>query len=204
MHALVVGNGESRSSIQIGNLTYMKYGCNAVHRDYHMDHLVCVDSRMVIEALKNPKIKNTTVYTRTNWINEFVQYLQVKTVPNLPYRDTKRADDPWHWGSGPYAVLLAANHHSDVHMIGFDLHGKDNLVNNVYKGTDNYLQADKPKVDPSYWIYQIAKVFECFPNTTFTIYNNNNWVLPREWSLPNVRQTDLTCFTTCEIDLLNQ
>ena len=156
---------------------------------------------MVDEALKNPKTKNITIYTRLNWVKEYNCYPRVKLVPDLPYKDINRADDPWHWGSGPYAVLLAAMQNTDVHMLGFDLHGNNDLVNNVYKDTDNYLTSNKPKVDPSYWIYQIGKVFEYFPKTLFTVYNKKDWSIPKEWILPNVKQLLFTDFTMAVADL---
>jgi hypothetical protein len=156
---------------------------------------------MVDEALKNPNTKNTTIYTRLNWIKEYDLYPRIKPVPDLPYRDIKRVDEPWHWGSGPYAVLLASLYNTDVHMIGFDLHGNDNLVNNVYKGTANYLTPDKPKVDPSYWVYQIGKIFEYSPKTNFTIYNLEHWQLPREWTFPNVNLLNIADFTMAVADL---
>ena len=201
MQSLVLGNGESRGSLDISQVTCIKYGCNAIHRDFFVDHLICVDSRMVDEALKNPNTKNSKIYTRTNWIHEYNKYSQVGIVPSLPYTGEGRPDDPWHWGSGPYAVLIAAMENTDVHMAGFDLHGNDQLVNNLYKGTPNYLAPNKPKVDPSYWVYQIGKVFECFPESTFTVYNKKDWPLPREWTLSNVKQMDILDFTTSVADL---
>ena len=46
-----IGNGESRTTINIDKLYGPTVGCNAVHRDYYTDHLVCVDRRMVKEAI---------------------------------------------------------------------------------------------------------------------------------------------------------
>ena len=46
-----IGNGESRVGIDINNLKGFKVGCNAIVRDYTVDCLVCVDRRMVTEAL---------------------------------------------------------------------------------------------------------------------------------------------------------
>ena len=60
-------------------------------------------------------------------------------------------------------------------MIGFDLNSENNTVNNIYKSTENYNDADSGPVDPSYWIYQIDKVFENFPDVSFTYYNNKPW-----------------------------
>jgi hypothetical protein len=73
-----------------------------------------------------------------------------------------------------------------VNLIGFDLHSNTETVNNVYKGTPNYDDADKRPVDPRYWIHQIGMVFNCFPKINFTIYQDN-WELPKAWNYPNVK-----------------
>ena len=41
-------------------------------------------------------------------------------------------------------------------------------------------------VDCSYWILQIGKIFECFPNKKFTIFNTHDWIMPKQWKYPNV------------------
>jgi hypothetical protein len=194
MQALVIGNGESRKSIDISEINCTKYGCNAVHRDLVIDHLICVDSRMVDEALLN--VTDTLIYTRHNWINQYAHRPNVRLVPDLPYKGNLREDDPWHWGSGPYAVLLSTARHDIINLVGFDLYSKDGLVNNVYKDTKNYLTSDKPKVDPRYWIYQIGRVFECNSKKQFRIFNEGDWELPRAWDLPNVAQEDLQTLAT--------
>ena len=99
----------------------------------------------------------------------------------MPYAGTERRDDPWHWGSGPYALLqgayLAHNFMSDpvVEIIGFDIGNNEGTVNNIYKGTQNYDPVDAKPVDPSYWIYQSNKVFEYFDKVQFIYYNNTPW-----------------------------
>ena len=47
---LVIGNGESRKDVPINKLKGTKVGCNAIIRDYIVDHLICVDQRMVDEV----------------------------------------------------------------------------------------------------------------------------------------------------------
>ena len=66
------------------------------------------------------------------------------------------------------------------------MYSTDTKVNNIYKGTEGYNSADSHAVDHSYWVYQIAKVFEWFPNKRFRIYNHKDWNLPKEWNLANV------------------
>lgn len=147
--------------------------------------MIAVDRRCVIEALESPKCKKTSIYTRQDWFYHFDDY-RIEVVPKLPYNGELRADEPFHWGSGPYAVLLATELSDEISLIGFDLWGNGTQVNNIYKGTKNYVSADYRAVDPSYWIYQTAKVFECFPDKYFKVYNVLNWKIPDSWKLANV------------------
>ena len=190
--ALVIGNGESRAGIDLHQFkNYITIGCNALHRDFIPNHLVCCDARMVREALDNPNTDQSTIHVRDNWHHYFRKVLKnkhISLVPGLPYQGENRADKPVHWGSGPYAVLIAANLGiSNITLIGFDLYGFHNQVNNMYKGTSNYLNEKAAAVDPSYWIYQIGKVFECFPAIQFKVLNKHNWELPKEWQKNNVK-----------------
>jgi hypothetical protein len=197
---IVIGNGESRISLDIRSYwdKINLIGCNAIHRDMKVNHLVCCDHRMVREAVNNKKV--STIYTRPRYYKDFYKVLQkekVKNLPDLPYEGSLKPDQPEHWGSGPYAVLLAANlNFKDILIVGFDLYGKNNLVNNVYKGSQNYLPENKSAVDPSYWIYQMRKVFLHYSDKTFTIFNYDNWQCPEDWRLPNVRVFELDKFYT--------
>lgn len=173
---LVIGNGESRKEIDISVSGMLKVGCNAIFRDLYVNHLICCDKRMVLEAQKERNYG--AIYTRPDWIDQFKL---CGLVPKLPYHGRTRLDDPWHWGSGPYALLLGAgistnwSAEAEIHMVGFDLVSDSKTVNNIYKGTENYNDADSDPVDPSYWLYQMDKVFEHFPNIKFTNYNNKPW-----------------------------
>ena len=180
---LVIGNGESRVGIDIDAIDDLKIGCNAIIRDYYVDHLICVDRRMVKEAILT---RTPNIYTRTDWVNEFKTDKRVTTVPQLPYKGKERPDEPFQWGSGPYAVLLAAKLSTDVSLIGFDLYSQTKQINNVYKGTKNYNDTDYRAVDPRYWVHQIGKVFEIYNRRLFTIYQKADWELPKAWNHPNV------------------
>lgn len=175
---IVIGNGTSRTKINLDLLHEPKVGCNAIFRDYFVDYLVCCDKRIVKQAL--PFHKN--IYTRQRWNKDF----GVNPLPDLPYKGNDRRDDPFHWGTGPYAILLAATLSKNVKMIGFDLYGIEGKVNNVYSGTEGYSARDTAQVDHSYWLYQIAKIFRHNGNTQFTIYQTENWKFPKGWNYANV------------------
>ena len=183
----VFGNGESRTSINIDKLEGTKVGCNAIYRDYTMDHLICVDRRMVQESLDKDANEHSYIYTREDWVGRF-NAPRVRSVPKLPYVGTQRWDEPFQWGSGPYAVLLAAKLCNDrtVHLIGFDLHSTTDTVNNVYKDTSNYDSSDKRAIDPRYWIHQIGMVFKYYTKINFIVHQNTPWQIPQVWKLLNV------------------
>jgi len=192
MRALVIGNGESRRNINIGSFQdHTLIGCNALHRDLTVDHLVCCDQRMVREAVENPNTINTTIYVRDLWYHYFRKIRKNKNislVPDLPYKGDRRHDQSIHWGSGPYAVLLACVlEHREISMIGFDLYAKEDRVNNIYKGTPNYARSESSPIDPAYWVYQIGKIFHHFPDTQFNIYNYSSWQCPLDWQKENVQ-----------------
>lgn len=191
---IAIGNGESRSSIDLARITEPLVGCNAIARDRYVDHLVCVDRKMVKECIKLYYKNFDKIYTRSNWVDSFKDP-KVNSVPHLPYTGSQRWDEPFHWGSGPYAVLLAAEFSRKVQMIGFDLWSETKFVNNCYKDTENYDSATKRAVDPRYWIHQIGRVFECFPQTEFTIYQTPDWQLPEKWNCANVQVDKISNFT---------
>lgn len=168
---IVIGNGESRQGIDISKLSETKIGCNAIHRDFFVDHLVCVDQGPLKEALA-ANLTSTTIWHRDN-------------LPETP-QGNQRADLPKHWGSGPYAVLLATTMADNVRMIGFDLWSETRLVNNIYKDTNHYANSNSHAVDPRYWVYQISRIFLANPDKYFIVYNKEGWILPESWRLANV------------------
>ena len=183
---LIIGNGESRQTTNLSNIECIKIGCNAICRDVQVDHLICVDRRMVQEAIDLEF--SGTIYTRQDWVNSFKNYTNVTTVPDVPYDGDNRMDQPFQWGSGPYAVLLGAYMSTKftLKLVGFDLFSETGHVNNIYKDTLHYDKGTKDAIDPRYWIYQIGKVFECFPKNKFIVYQKSGWKLPDQWRLGNV------------------
>ena len=188
---VVIGNGESRKFIDLETFRSKKLiGCNAVHRDHIVDHLICCDRRMADEAVQNPKTADTLIYVRPSWFHYFRKirkHKNIRVLPELPYKGELKKDDPDHWGSGGYALLLAARlAFTEIELIGFDLYPTNLKVNNVYKGTTNYSRPDAQPVDYAYWVYQINRVFMHFPDQKFVIRNIGDWNMPREWQKNNV------------------
>jgi hypothetical protein len=179
---ILIGNGESRLGIEFNSMPDYKIGCNAAYRDFKVDCVVAVDRRVIVELLEN-NFKQL-VYTRPDWI---MPYPNIKILPDLPYQGDKKADDPWHWGTGPHSCNVAASMNpNEVHLYGFDLWGVDNKINNVYKDTKNYDTSERGAIDPRFWIYQLAKCFELYPNIQWIQHQPSDWKKPESWNFSNL------------------
>jgi len=91
------------------------------------------------------------------------------------------------YSTGNTALSLACESEAEeVYMLGFDLSSYDKPLNNIYKGTDNYLPASAKGFNPVNWIGQMGEIFNKYPDVIF------NWVdcdesIYRPTELNNVR-----------------
>ena len=77
-------------------------------------------------------------------------------------------DFPVDWSAGNTAIHLACQHGAkEVYILGFDLSSYDESLNNLYKGTDNYLSSDAKGFNTNNWRNQMQTVFREFPDTQF-------------------------------------
>jgi len=191
---LVIANGESRKGLRIDDLPGVKIGCNAIFRHHKVRHIVAPDKRIVKEIVSKYVNLKSGIWTRPDWKEDFGGYHNINALPGIWYTGDKKADEAFHWGAGPYAVYLATvlSKKEPINLVGFDLYGNDSKINNIFKGTDNYEPADSKAVDPRFWIYQIAKVFEHNSTREFRVFNRKDWTMPEEWNLPNVKFCELT------------
>lgn len=177
----VIGNGSSRQGVSLRKLQGWTIGCNAIHRDFVVNEIVAVDRRMVDEILKNDSYANVPLYTRENWL-QFYKDSRVNIVPPLPYSGNNKFDKPEHWNSGPYAVLLAVQRNpSTINLLGFDLYGIGKTYNNYYANTPNYGKTGDRPVGHSFWVIQLAKIFELYPHINFVQWQRSNWAIPFQW-----------------------
>lgn len=192
---LVLGNGESRKNLDLSKFKdeYTTIGCNAIVREFFPDAVVCCDIRMAQEAALSHKVP---VYVRPENLLSLNRIEIFKPLPNIPYVGTQKQDQPQHWGSGPYAVLLATElGFPTVVLAGFDLYSKNGKINNLYKGSTHYLPSTANAVDPAYWIYQIGKIIELNPYVEFIILNEEGWQMPTEWQKDNVTFKNISEYT---------
>ena len=75
---------------------------------------------------------------------------------------------PIGWSTGNTALHLACQDGAtEVYILGFDLSSYDEPLNNIYKGTDNYLSSDAKGFSPTNWKNQMQTVFKEFQKIKF-------------------------------------
>jgi len=77
-------------------------------------------------------------------------------------------DFPIGWSAGNTALHLACQQGaSEIYILGFDLSSYDEPLNNMYKGTDNYLSSDAKGFNSVNWINQMQTVFTEYKDVKF-------------------------------------
>lgn len=78
-------------------------------------------------------------------------------------------DFPIGWSAGNTALHLACQSGADeIYILGFDLSSYDEPLNNIYKGTDNYLPSDARGFNSVNWQNQMQTVFREFKDVKFS------------------------------------
>ena len=83
-------------------------------------------------------------------------------------------DYPVKWSAGNTALYLASKPSmiKEVYMLGFDLSSYDDPLNNVYKGTKNYLPATARGFNQVNWYNQMEIVFKAFHHINFFLVDS--------------------------------
>ena len=77
-------------------------------------------------------------------------------------------DFPIGWSTGNTALHLACQQSPErVYMMGFDLSAYSEDLNNIYKGTNNYLPSDAKGFNSSNWLNQMKMVLQEFKDIDF-------------------------------------
>jgi len=183
--AFVVGNGTSRSSIELNQLKSKGtiYGCNALYREFEPDYLVAVDTKMILEINKSGYQHKHKVWTN----------------PNKAYRDFKNFNffNPSKgWSSGPTALWLASNHENEIiYILGFDYQGLNDKVNNIYAGTTNYKKPSDKATYFGNWLKQTCITCQKFNKKRYIRVLGDNKFIPKEFkNVPNLEHISIEEF----------
>lgn len=168
--AFVIGNGVSRSDIDISLISFKgtTYGCNALYREYAPDFLIAVDTKMILEISEAGYQNDHQVWTNPN--------RAYSRINNLNFFNPSKG-----WSSGPTALYLASKHnYKRIYILGFDYKGVNGLVNNIYAGTKNYKGASSKATYYGNWLRQTATVIKQNPDIQYIRVIEDGGFIPDE------------------------
>ena len=102
-------------------------------------------------------------------------------------------DFPRGWSTGNSAIHLACqNGAKEVYLLGFDLSEYNSPLNNIYKGTKNYLPVDAKGFNSINWLNQMKTIFKEFIDVqfywvdpTWQTWPRSGWLKGNSWLLKN-------------------
>ena len=178
--AFVLGNGTSRRDIDLEQVKIhgTVYGCNALYRDFNPDYLVAVDSKMVVELNRENYQNKCSVWTNPNKLYENFSGFNF-------FKQSKG------WSSGPTALWMASEHgHNSIYILGFDYQGigeSNQIVNNVYAGSENYKKMDDRATYYGNWLKQTVITVKKNPEKRYIRLLDKENFVPKEFTnLPNL------------------
>mgnify|MGYP001495780680 FL=1 len=187
--AFVLGNGESRTGIQIEDLKQhgTVYACNGVYRTDKPDYLIAVDPKMILELAEGDYIINNKV-----WSNFNAQYNKhQKILDNIEWFRPSLG-----WSSGPTALRMACDHgYKEIYLLGFDYQGHNNgkgfKFNNLFKDTRNYKKSKDEATFYGNWMNQTKKCLKEFSTIQFHRVIPDGWFTPKDltWNKNLTHQT---------------
>jgi hypothetical protein len=173
--AFVVGNGTSRSPIDLSSLKGKGsiIGCNALYRDFpEYDYLVAIDDGMIEELQKNANDERLIIPPQDErW--EDSRYSNIRRRSN----------------AGMNAMFEAIRmDHNKLYCLGFDflLKGEES-ISNIYEDTDCYgPETHAVQSDNTYRIKYLSWCVQSNKDVSFT------FVLPRDQKYESIPGSNVT------------
>ena len=200
--ALAIGNGESRLGFDLqfirdhkaglgGADRLQTYGCNALYRDAQVDFLVCTNTELIDDLVRNygyaPK---NVVLTNTENITRYRGRFHL-----YPFYEKLCA--------GALTLKLACfDGHKKIYIMGFDNIPEASVVNNIYAGTLGYSDTNN-NIDVNKWISDTYKIMNTYTDVDFCMVLPKNKLIdiPKIYKqLVNFRTLDWRSFVI-EADL---
>lgn len=164
----VIGNGESRKTIDIDKIQGIRVGCNALYLYHRVEYICAMDKfwRDKISKESNipliSRLHNAAFQTTLELFNGRWQSTE------CPYRG---------YCSGVTAMdyLSYIYKNQDIYLIGFDFDYTGDKVNHMYKGTENHPKADRPAQSESLFLKQCIETVKRYPRHRYHWVSDSNF-----------------------------
>lgn len=190
----IIGNGESRKGFDLEKLRGLGpiYGCNALYRDFMPDTLIAVDKRMISEIRDSNVITNGIEFIWREHDSVNITHKLLSTTGET-LQDLGSA-------AGPTALEVMCSRYPtmvQIFLVGFDIFSKTGKVNNIYKGTSCYKDADSKPTYTQNWTEKLRQVFVKYDKTLFIRVCDNE--LNEEYKVPAWRGVTNISYINYEI-----
>jgi hypothetical protein len=120
--------------------------------------------------LQKKEINHATI--KVSWIKEpdYSHSLQEFE----PVKGERTGDYGWACGASSGWVAMNREKPDEIYLIGHDLHSATDKVNNLYKGTKNYVAPENGPTPAINWINQWYTLADWFPDVKFIKINRFN------------------------------
>ena len=159
--AFILGNGQTRLQVNCKGLLDRGavYGCNRIYEEFSPTVLVSTDKGMAHEIQHTGYSSTNVHYVREQW------KIENSGANILPKEYTGMS-------SGPAALGLASDTCANYFfLIGMDLKGINNTINNIYAGTKNYKHKGDSPIYFGNWVDQIIGIIQKYPTKRFMHVN---------------------------------
>lgn len=169
--AFVLGNGITRLQVDCKSLLdygYV-YGCNRIYEEFAPSVLVSTDKGISEEIQRSKYSTSNLHYTRK----------QCKLLDS----GSNIIPNNYHgMSSGPSALGIASDTSATYfYMIGMDLKGFNNKINNIYAGTKHYrAKTDEPTYFTN-WVDQVNNIMQIYQNKRYIHVNPLDNYIPKSW-----------------------
>jgi len=169
--AFILGNGITRLQVDCKSLLDLGivYGCNRIYQEFAPSVLVSTDKGISEEIQSSGYSSRNIHYTRQQ---SKLAESGCHIIPNSYHG----------MSSGPAALGIASETPANYfYLIGMDLKGTNNKINNIYAGTQYYRDKND---DPTFfgnWVDQINSIMQSFKNKRYVHVNPLDNFVPDLW-----------------------
>ena len=169
--AFVLGNGITRLQVDCKSLLdygYV-YGCNRIYEEFAPTVLVSTDKAMADEIQQSG-------YSSYN-----IHYVREQS--KIPKSGSNLIPDKYKGhSSGPAALGIASESNANyLYMLGMDLKGINNKINNIYAGTKNYRNKNDVATFFDNWISQVENIIIKHQHKRYIHVNPFDNYKPDQW-----------------------
>ena len=167
----ILGNGITRLQVDCKSLLDLGtvYGCNRIYEEFAPSVLVSTDNGISEEIQQSKYSASNLHYTRK----------QCKLLNS----GSHIIPNKYHgMSSGPAALGIASETQANYfYLIGMDLKGTNNKINNIYAGTKHYRDKNDNPTFFGNWVDQINSIIQSFENKRYIHVNPLDNFVPDMW-----------------------